>query len=273
MNSGSELEYSEIAIDAALAPYVRLIWTLESGSASAFGPAERILPDGVVEAVFHYRTPFDMCFRGETFSPQPTSFLVTLTRRFVEIRPSGRSGFIAVRFQPWGAYHFFSVPLIEFADRMISAEHVWGRDALALEEHLYAAVDTSERSRLVQEFLLKQMCRHHKEPVDALVRAVWSRRGDLRISSMCRDIGVTERRLERTFSKALGVSPKHFARLTRFLSSCRLLRQENWTTLADVAQMAGYYDQAHCIDEFRAFSGMTPRAFVDAQRVVFLDID
>ena len=41
-----------------LRPYVRLIWLLELDDPAAFGPPERIAPDGVLEAVFHYRTPF-----------------------------------------------------------------------------------------------------------------------------------------------------------------------------------------------------------------------
>lgn len=40
-----------------LTPYVHLIWLLELDDLAAFGPPERIVPDGLVEAVFHYRTP------------------------------------------------------------------------------------------------------------------------------------------------------------------------------------------------------------------------
>lgn len=273
MDSVPDTRYSEIPVDPCLAPFVRLIWTLETSGPVAFGPPERILPDGVVEVIFHYGTPFDMRFRDENFTGQPASFLVSQTGRFLDLRPAGRSGFIAVRFQPWGAYHFFSVPVAEFVDRMIPAEGVWGQDARILEERVHAARDIDERSTLVQRFLLDQLRRYHKEPVERLVRAIWSRRGRMRVASLCREIGVTQRGLERTFSRALGVSPKQFARLTRFLCACRLLRNGKWTTLAEVAHAAGYYDQAHCIADFKAFSGMTPRAFCQASKVAVLDVD
>jgi len=34
----------------------------------------------------------------------------------------------------------------------------------------------------------------------------------------------------------------------------------------------GYYDQAHCIADFQAFAGMTPRDFVTAEKTAFCDI-
>lgn len=112
------IQYRELPIDPALQPYVRLIWTLEVEGIAAFGAPERILPDGGVEVIFHYGKPFDMRYAGEAFSRQPTASVVSQTRRYVEIRPSGPSGFMSVRFHRWGARHFIDVPLNELADRL-----------------------------------------------------------------------------------------------------------------------------------------------------------
>jgi hypothetical protein len=84
---------SSVAVGPELEPHVRLIWGLEVDQAAAFGAPERILPDGVVEAVFHYATPLAMRFGGEDFGALPRSCLVSLTRRWVEIRPSAPTGF------------------------------------------------------------------------------------------------------------------------------------------------------------------------------------
>jgi len=270
---GSGVRYAELPIDVALTPYVRLIWSLETDGAAAFGAPERIVPDGVFEVIFHYGTPFEMRFDGEPFKRQPKIAVVSQTQRFVEIRPFGPSGFISVRFQPWGMYHFVGVPLNEFADRLTPAEAMWGQEARILTEQLRTTESMSRRSKLVQDFLLAKLRCHAKEPVETLVRAVWSRQERSRIGTLCRELGVSERRLERTFATALGVTPKQFVRLARFLRACRLIRQGHQSTLAEAAHEAGYYDQAHCIAEFRAFAGMTPRALVAAEKVAFLEID
>jgi len=252
--------------------YVRLIWLLELDDPASFGPPERIGPDGLLELVFHYRTPLACRYDGEKFERQPRSVAVSQTRRFLEIRPEGASGLVSVRFHPWGAYHFFPVPVSELADRQAPTDVLWGRAAVELEERLAEADGDQARVALVEQFLLAQLRRHRKDDVEPLVRAVWSRRGRVAVPALCRDLGVGERRLQRTFAAALGTTPKHFARLARFLHACSLLRGGHKRGLADVALACGYYDQSHFTAEFRAFSGLTPRQFVQTANVSFLEL-
>ncbi|MCE2541741.1 MAG: AraC family transcriptional regulator [Acidobacteria bacterium] len=62
-------------------------------------------------------------------------------------------------------------------------------------------------------------------------------------------------------------------RLARFLRACRRLRHAPDARLTGVAHDAGFYDQAHFIHEFRAFSGMTPGEFAASPRVSALDVE
>jgi AraC-like DNA-binding protein len=264
--------YSEVPVHPDLAQYVQLIWTLDVDDPAWFGNAERILPDGIVEAVFHYRAPFAMRYREAPFDCQPASLVVSQTRSFIEIQPVGPGGFVSVRFFPWGASQFLAVPVSAFADRTVTAADLWGREADGLQEQLGAAASTSERSTAIQAFLLRQLRRHRKDSIEALVRTVGSYNGQGRVHTLCRDVGVTQRTLERAFDRTLGYSPKHFLRLRRFLRTCRLLRRSQRPRLADVALQAGYFDQAHCIGDFQSFAGMTPREFVAAEKAVFLDV-
>lgn len=85
---------------------------------------------------------------------------------------------------------------------------------------------------------------------------------DASVSAVAGSLGVSERHLRRVFHETVGVSPKVFARLQRFRRAIRAARKTraDW---ADVAADAGYYDQAHLIAEFRAISGVTPRALLE----------
>ncbi len=193
----------EIVPCPQLAPYVRLFWLLELDDPADFGPPTRITPDGVLELVFHYRTPFASRYAGCDFTPQP-SVAVSQTRRYLEILPRGAAGLISVRFQPWGAYHFFRPPLAELADLEMPTELLWGRDTRELEERLAEAAGDGERVALVEAFLLEQLGRHHKADVEPVVRAIWQRQGRVAIAGLCRHLGVGERRLQRTFHRAAG---------------------------------------------------------------------
>lgn len=75
-------------------------------------------------------------------------------------------------------------------------------------------------------------------------------------------IGLSPRRFISVFTGAVGLSPKTYCRVQRFQAAlCAISRGERvvWT---DVAASCGYYDQAHFIHDFRAFSGLTPSAYL-----------
>lgn len=256
----------------ALEHHVQLFTVLELDAQAPPEPPQRIVPDGIVEIVFHYGAPFAMRHAGEGFVVQPTSFAISQTHRFVEIRPTGSSGFVSARLYPWAASALFATPVSEFSDRLIPAEELWEGDAARLEERLACGRDPSDRVCLLRRFLRAKFRADRDEPVRGWVQSIWRRRGDVAISGLCDELGVGERRLERSFRTNLGTSPKHFARITRFLYACKALRTENRTTLAEAAQSCGYADQAHFNRNFKAFSGVTPRQFLENDRIAFMEL-
>jgi AraC-like DNA-binding protein len=262
----------EVLPSARLRPYVQLIWCFELDSSAEPCPPERIAPDGVVELVVHYGDPITVRFAGEELATQPRSSAVTLTRRFAEIRPRGSTGFVSVRFRPWGAHHFLSLPISELADRLVPAEDLWGpAGSRELEERLAAATNVRTRVALVEEFLISRLQTHRKVRVEPAVRAVWRRGGDVRVAELCAELGLTERTMERTFATAVGMPPKSFIRLTRFLHACSKLRGGGWVSLTRLAHDCGYYDQAHFVADVKAFSGMTPGELAAAPVFSFLE--
>jgi AraC-like DNA-binding protein len=85
------------------------------------------------------------------------------------------------------------------------------------------------------------------------------------ISDLTEQIGLSPRRFIRLFSEEVGLTPKLFCRVRRFQQVLKSLqngelsaRQIEW---ADIASSCGYFDQAHFIRDFRAFSGLNPTAW------------
>ena len=61
----------------------------------------------------------------------------------------------------------------------------------------------------------------------------------------------------------MGASPKKFASIVRLKN---LLQQyPNTGSLTELAYEAGFYDQAHFIKEFKAFTGDTPENYFRKQ--------
>ncbi len=78
---------------------------MESEHEDDHAPKSLIVPDDIVEIVFHYGDPWITTVAGGKRMVQPRSFAVSQMRKYIEIESNGLAGFVSVRFYPWGAYH------------------------------------------------------------------------------------------------------------------------------------------------------------------------
>jgi AraC-like DNA-binding protein len=79
------------------------------------------------------------------------------------------------------------------------------------------------------------------------------------VAETARALDVSERHLRTLFVRAVGLSPKQFARVDRVRRVVRRGGRGEWARLA--AEL-GYYDQSHLTREFRATMGVSPGAYV-----------
>jgi AraC-like DNA-binding protein len=261
----------EFAIHPALAPYVKCIWSLESDGQLHGEGRERILPDSCVELVFHFHDPYRTHFANGDSAVQPRSFVVGQMRQFLEIEPAGRAGFVAVRFLARGAYLFFHRPLREVAEGVVDLKDLWRSRATEWTERIALASGMEARVRLIEQALLSLLRENGRtEPaVDRALRVIEGSRGQVRVGDLASEIGVSHRHLTRQFQRAVGLSPKEFGRITRFLHALELLSAGKYAALADVAVDCGFFDQAHFNHEFRDLAGMSPGELATFPNVSF----
>lgn len=94
------------------------------------------------------------------------------------------------------------------------------------------------------------------------VFAIIEARGQIAVSALSRDAGLSERQLRRRFARAVGLSPKEFARVRRLRSSIEDALGSPQRRWVELAAACGYADQAHLVKEYRRLSGLAPEAFV-----------
>lgn len=267
----AETRFREYPVHVALAPFVKCIWSMESDRPVCNAPRERILPDSCVELVFHFGDPFRSHFANGASDLQPRSFVAGQMKNFLEIEPAGRMGLVAIRFHARGAYLFFSRPLSAATAALVELDEVWGKRANEWTERIVLAGGMAERVRIVEETLLASLRQKNRydRAVDRCLHLIEMAGGQVRVAALSSQIGLCSRQLNRRFENAVGVSPKQFARVSRFLNGVRRLRAGRQRTLTDAALECGYFDQAHFNHEFRAFAGMTPGEFLISPNVVF----
>lgn len=264
------MKYHEFQLNHPLTDHIQSIWGMESESDEDIYPRSLIMPDGIVEIIFHYGQPWYTWQNGKQFM-QPQNFAISMMRTFVEIGSSGKTGFISVRFFPWGACHFFNEPIRNFLDQTIDASGLWGSDSGMITGKIKKAETIEQRFKFVEEFLLEKLKQFQKDEANPgnAIKLIRQTKGTLSIESICEETGFSKKQLERKFLSTVGTTPKLFSRITRFLNICQNLKEEKSQTLTQLTHDCGFYDQAHFIKEFKAFSGFTPKEFYEKENIFF----
>jgi len=266
-----EPRYREYPISPALASFIKCIWSLESDGPVYDALPERILPDGCVEVVFHFHDPFRTHFANGDGSVQPQSFVVGQMKRFLEIAPVGRIGFIAIRFYARGAYLFFPRSLDQVAAGVVDLREVWKERANEWTDRVALAGGMAARVGIIEDALVAALRENgrYDRMVDRCLQLIETAAGQSTVAQLASEIGVSSRQLSRRFQNAIGMSPKEFSRVSRFRYVLRCLRERKNQTLTETALACGYFDQAHFNHEFRELAGMTPGEFFTFPNVAF----
>ena len=87
----------------------------------------------------------------------------------------------------------------------------------------------------------------------------------IKIEELAKMLFISKRQLQREFKNKVGISPKHYYRITRINEVLRLLDGDRQMDLTSVAYACGYFDQAHFINDFKRITGVRPTIFVKDQ--------
>jgi AraC-like DNA-binding protein len=249
-----------------LSNYIALFWYYEGYE--TIHKKERLLPDGSMELVVNLNEdetrmydPEDpsRCIRAGgsvMVGPRDEHFIIDTEE---QMRVAG------IHFHPGGAYPFLGMPASEMYGQDVPLQDFWGASGRSLRERLLEA-PTPERKFDVME---KQMWHHlrkelRRHPATAYaLREIAKGPGVDRIARLTEQVGLSSRRFIEVFRQEVGLTPKVFCRVRRFQRVLRTIaadaRSVDWT---QIALSCGYFDQAHFIHDFKAFSGLNPTTYL-----------
>ena len=94
------------------------------------------------------------------------------------------------------------------------------------------------------------------------MRQLTQSHGGIGIAALADEIGCSRKHLAAQFREHVGLTPKTIARILRFQQVLQLVSRSDQVDWAEIAQAAGYSDQAHFSHDFRRLSGLTPGAYL-----------
>jgi AraC-like DNA-binding protein len=191
-------------------------------------------------------------------------FMGVWTRRFlIEYQTPGRV--VGVHFKPWGISPFVDVPSTELRNRWVPVDAVRERSLDWMRDRIAGARSTGEIRQILEDEMRSRLVPAPSRGLELVnhtagrLEASW---GAVSVGALTDGAGVSGNHLATQFKARLGVTPKRVTRIYRFarlILSVRALHPVDWSELA---QAAGYFDQAHFSKEFKDFTGDTPTAYL-----------
>ena len=245
--------YNEYAPPADLADAVEALWTHETGGIRQV--VHRVVPDAAVSLCFMGTRASDGSAGAsrlrligpidtpKLFAPLPSHSMVAIRIKLEWCRP-------LLGVAPWE--HAGGEPCYAEIRRDLAGP---------LEAQLMRTTEPADALRLLVAYLRARRDARLKG-VGVLLRVGMEslRRGANapRVSTLARQLGVTDRHLRRLMVGETGIAPRHFARIQRFhalLRASDIVPRRPW---AELAASHGYADQSHMIREVEDLAGVTP---------------
>lgn len=198
---------------------------------------------------------------GETeFIQKPASLVVGPQVTRVNLQLGTNHRMLCVAFQPGGLYRFLGVPMQGMCDRDFDFMDIIGSQTREVNEQLMESEDALTAKNIVEQFMLTRI-NHVKLllPADIALKQLIQSGGNMPVEKLASLACLSVRQLERVCRERLGLSPKLFARLTRFSNAYRMREMQPSVSWTHIAHSAGYFDQMHLIKDFKTFAGVTPR--------------
>jgi len=225
------------------------------------------MPDGCVSFIINLGEDETRLYDPDDVSKMtkfsPCSLSGPQTRCFV-IDTDEQTCVVGASFRAGGAVPFLGLPSDELHNRHLNLEDLWGLRACELRERMLAA--PSPRAKLCElelALLERAAGMFDAQPVvEYAVQNFIAQPATVKIAEVSGKTGFSTRRFIELFKQHVGMTPKLFCRVRRFQKVLHRITSGKPVDWSGVALDGGYFDQAHFIHDFRAFSGINPSKYL-----------
>ncbi|HTE26824.1 AraC family transcriptional regulator [Flavitalea sp.] len=250
----------------ALQPYVKVICSMDCDD-DADTRHIRVLPDACVELFISYTSTPVAIIGNELYNRSIITFRMS---RPMDVQMRKGSGCLAICFHPGMAYKFFHLPMHVFTDTTTVLDNVWKGKASEIEDKLAYACNNDIRVSVIQEYLVQQLAQSRDDRQIAwCLKQAKASTDMLSVKQLTDKTGLSQRHLSRRFQQCIGLSPKEYLRVSRFIKSLQHLKKYPAHSLTAVAYESGYYDQAHFIRDYKTYAGYTPGELAHSQHILY----
>lgn len=270
----NNVKYKTFQPHPHLGSLIKCYWTLEVPAQEDY-QKQLIIPDGCLEMIFILGDDVKRYTSKSKFILQPCEMVLGQITKPFYIQPTGYVNTFAVRFYPYGFANFVSMPITELANKETPLALLFGKkQSLELTKKIKQTKDTKKRIKIIETFLLKKL--QDKDTIDNIVKSTIDTmlltKGSTSIRSILKNDLSKRRKIERSFLKKVGISPKKLGKVIRLQAVLKMLLNRRSENLTKVAYDNAYFDQAHFTKDFKEFTGTTPKEFLHDGKMLLSSI-
>lgn len=220
--------------------YWSVTWDLREGMLHT----QKIIPNPHINLV-HYDTG---------------TYVEGVMKKLFEYKLEGKNEILGVKFKVGVFQTFTDIPMRELTNQKVDVQSIlpnkaW--DKLRDVEGIAGKIQCLENILIGYDPLNKLM------PIQsqAFIAMVHSNPSIKTVEALAEATRLSVRTLQRVFEREVGVNPKWIIRTIRLQELKEESESDNLVNWAEKALELGYADQAHMINDFKAFFGMTPVGF------------
>lgn len=247
----------------SLNPYIELFWE-GSFNANASGQiALQMIPNGCLDLIIHLNELHCDLHDNNGWSQSPDFMILGMFTQPYEVRFQNHVRVFAIRFKPDGIYNILGVPASLLKDNFHDMSMVLCSRFYDFSNRLKEEKSVATMIIRAENYLLKSLqdSKTDLSYVNAAAELIRNCTG-IKIKEVADKVCISQRQLERAFKDKVGISPKHYLRITRMKDVLRYLNDHQELNLVKVAYHCGYFDQAHFINDFKRFTGKKPSVFI-----------
>ncbi len=223
----------------------------------------KILPDGTTSILFNLGESLGI-LNGKTEKQHlQHDLIIGAHKKYYTLLEDTDTHIVGVKFKQGGAFHFFNMPQKDFSHQIINLHDVLNGESERLKDQLMVTPESDNIKRILDHYMLVKVGHSNKSThlVSSLMSKVRVDDSRTTIKDLSEYANISHKHLITLFNQIVGLPPKLVHRLNKFNKVLDIIQKEKKVNWPQVAIECQYYDQAHLINEFKTFSGLSPKKY------------
>ncbi len=260
------MQYKEFLPDDVFSHHIESYWQMPVQAGDDIEPTELLLPTCTFNIIFTAQPCFIRSgINANWVHLQPGAAFFGQRNNCIHIKSAIPLKLGGVRFKPFAFANIINTPIFRLNDAFISLNKLFEitPPISSLIQRVIKTETFSGKIQLIDDLMgaLLGKSMSVDETLRAQLNYIMDRRGAVKISDLFEEFDTSKVTLRKHFINKVGLTPKKVSQIWRMNYILQMKEdcpEENLTTLS---LMAGFYDQAHFIKDFKLIFGIPPRKF------------